>query len=68
MTRDNMNFPENPDLMKAVAAEDQIRLDKIRHDVGTRLRKACKYLNDEDFSVLVDKIAAVQLRAERPSR
>ena len=60
--------PENRDLIEVVAAEDKLRLDKIRKDVATRLRKACEYLSDEDFTVLVEKIALVQLRAEHPSR
>jgi hypothetical protein len=45
--------------------ETKARNDKVRSGIAHRLRNACSYLTDADFLVLVDKIATVQLVAER---
>lgn len=47
--------------------ESQIkaRNEKVRSGIAKRLRKACSYLSDAEFLVLVDKITNVQLTAER---
>ena len=45
--------------------ERKARNEKVRCGIADRLRNACSYLSDADFLVLVDKIATVQLVAER---
>ena len=45
--------------------EIQARHEKVRSGIAKRLEKACSYLTDAEFLVLVDKIANVQLVAER---
>ena len=49
--------------------DDQIkaRNEKVRNGIAKRLKNACSYLSDAEFVVLVDKIANVQLMAERAS-
>ena len=56
-----------PDLPGSYQASNNAREETIRVDVARRLRKACSHLTDEAFAVLVAKIAAVQLKAERRS-
>ena len=46
-------------------ADMNARHETISADVGRRLRKACHYLSDEEFALLVDKIATNQLKSER---
>ena len=55
----------NPNILGLHQAENTLRHEAIRVDVARRLRKACSHLSDEEFAALVDKIAGVQLRAER---
>jgi hypothetical protein len=43
------------------------RNEKVRSGIAKRLKSACSYLSDAEFVVLVDKIANVQLMAERAS-
>jgi hypothetical protein len=43
----------------------QARNEKVRSEIANRLKKACSYLTDAEFLVLVDNIANVQLVAER---
>ena len=45
--------------------ETKARNEKVRNGIAKRLKKACGYLTDAEFLVLVDKIANVQLGAER---
>lgn len=45
--------------------ETKARNEKVRSGIAERLKKACSYLTDAEFLVLVDKIASVQLVAER---
>jgi hypothetical protein len=53
-----------PDRMKLVHEDDKVRLEGMRKDVAERLRTACAHLPDDDFNILVEKIALVQLRGE----
>jgi hypothetical protein len=46
-------------------SETKARNEKVRSGIAKRLKKACGYLTDAEFLVLVDKIANVQLVAER---
>jgi hypothetical protein len=46
-------------------SETKARNEKVRSGIAKRLKKACSYLTDAEFLVLVDKIANVQLAAER---
>jgi hypothetical protein len=48
-----------------IETEIKARNDKVRSGIAKRLQKACSYLSDAEFLVLVDKIANVQLVAER---
>jgi hypothetical protein len=45
--------------------ETKARNEKVRSSIAKRLKNACSYLTDAEFVVLVDKIANVQLVAER---
>lgn len=45
--------------------ETKARNEKVRSSIAKRLKNACSYLTDAEFVVLVDKIANVQLGAER---
>ena len=45
--------------------ETKARNEKVRSSIAKRLKKACSYLPDAEFLILVDKIANVQLVAER---
>ena len=45
--------------------ERKARNENVRSGIAKRLKKACGYMTDPDFVVLVDKIANVQLVAER---
>ena len=45
--------------------ETKARNETVRSGIADRLKNACSYLTDADFLVLVDKIATVQLVAER---
>lgn len=45
--------------------ETAARNEKVRSSIAKRLKNACSYLTDAEFLVLVDKIANVQLVAER---
>jgi hypothetical protein len=45
--------------------ETKARNEKVRSSIAKRLKNACSYLTDAEFLVLVDKIASVQLVAER---
>ena len=45
--------------------ETKARNEKVRSGIAKRLKKACSYLTDPEFVVLVDKITNVQLVAER---
>ena len=45
--------------------EIKARNEKVRSGIAKRLKKACSYLSDAEFLVLVDKIANVQLGVER---
>jgi hypothetical protein len=47
---------------------DQLRKEKVRSDLAARLKKACSYLNEEEFSVLLDKMTRVQLGGEGRSK
>ena len=42
-----------------------VRADKIRNDIATRLRPVCRNLSDEEFSALIEQMTQVQLRGER---
>lgn len=46
-------------------SETKARNDKVRSGIAKRLKNACSYLTDAEFLVLVDKIANVQIVAER---
>jgi hypothetical protein len=45
--------------------ETKARDEKVRSGIAERLKKACSYLPDAEFTALVDKIANVQVMAER---
>lgn len=45
--------------------ETKARNEKVRSSIAKRLKNACSYLTEAEFLVLVDKIANVQLVAER---
>jgi hypothetical protein len=45
--------------------ETKDRNEKVRSGIAKRLKKACSYLTDAEFLLLVDKIATVQLGPER---
>jgi hypothetical protein len=45
--------------------ETKARNEKVHSSIAKRLKNACSYLTDAEFLVLVDKIASVQLVAER---
>ena len=51
-----------------VEQEIKARTEKVRSSIATRLKKACSYLPDAEFLLLVDKIAGLQLAAERRVR
>lgn len=64
-SHDTEETPISRELMGLFTPERTARQEAIRADVAKRLRKACSHLNDEAFALLVDKIVAVQLKAER---
>ena len=43
---------------------DQLRKEKVRSDLAARLKKACSYLDEEEFRVLLDKMTRVQIEGE----
>jgi hypothetical protein len=43
------------------------RFEMVRKDIATRLRKSCGHLSDDEFALLVERIARVQLRTESRS-
>lgn len=45
--------------------ETAARNETVRSGIAGRLRRACSYMTDPEFVALVDKIATVQLTAER---
>jgi hypothetical protein len=47
---------------------DQLRKEKVRSDLAARLKKACSYLGEEEFRVLLDKMTSVQLGGEGRSK
>ena len=60
--------PGTIDLLDAVRQEDSRRCEAIRNDIATRLRPACSYMSDEEFSGLVAKMVKTQFRGERGRR
>lgn len=47
--------------------EKELRTEKMRLDIATRLRNACSYMPEHEFEALVDKILQVHLgTARRP--
>jgi hypothetical protein len=36
----------------------------IRNDISKRLRRACSYMSDDEFAVLVEKMTREQMRGE----
>jgi hypothetical protein len=55
-------FIEKP---ASLELEIKARDETVRNGIAGRLKKACSYMTDPEFVVLVDKIATVQLTAER---
>ena len=49
---------------RSLEEERDLRAHTIRTDISKRLRRACSYLSDEDFAVLVEKMTREQLRGE----
>lgn len=47
---------------------DNVRHERIRKDIATRLRKACSHLPDDDFAALVETMVMHQLKSEGRSR
>ena len=47
---------------------EELRIEKIRSDLAARLKKACSYLDEEEFRVLLDKMTRVQLGGEGRSK
>lgn len=45
--------------------DTKARNEKVRSGIAERLKKACSYLPDAEFTALVDKITNVQVTAER---
>jgi len=45
--------------------EKELRTDKIRRDIATRLRRACSYMPEGEFDILVEKILQVHLGSGR---
>jgi hypothetical protein len=43
------------------------RLEMVRNDIATRLRKSCGHFSDAEFALLVERMARVQLRMENRS-
>lgn len=58
-------MPDRYSNQQEMVREDGVRLEKLRTDIAARLGNACCELSAEDFALLVDKIARVQLRGER---
>ncbi|MEP6857555.1 MAG: hypothetical protein ABI994_04145 [Gemmatimonadales bacterium] len=56
--------PESPKATASFEQADQLRTEKIRTDLAARLKKACSYLSEEEFRVLLDKMTKVQLEGE----
>ena len=53
------------DLVDLVKQEDSRRHEAIRMDIAARLRNACSYMSDEEFSMLVEKMVKTQFGGER---
>jgi hypothetical protein len=47
---------------------ETIRAQALKGQIGTRLRKVCSHLSDEQFAELVDDITAVTLKYEERPR
>jgi hypothetical protein len=58
-----MIVPDKPDFGRPASfeQEDQLRFDEVRKSIARRLKKACSHLSVEDFDVLVEKMARVQV-------
>jgi len=52
------------DASEALERKRELRTEKIRQDIATRLRPVCSHLPEDEFAALVDKITSVQLRGE----
>jgi len=48
--------------------ERKTRFDAVRSDIAARLRRVCSDLPEDEFELLVDKMAWVQVRREGLSR
>jgi hypothetical protein len=45
--------------------EKELRTERIRRDIATRLRRACSYMQEAEFDALVEKILQVHLGSGR---
>ena len=59
-----MTIP-TPEVSTNFESQIKARNEKVRSGIAKRLKNACSHLSDADFLALVDKIANVQLVAER---
>ena len=55
---------QRPKATASFEERDQLRTEKVRSDLAARLKKACSYLSEDEFSVLLDKMTKVQLGGE----
>ena len=53
-----LQSPEIGETSVFFAEEERIRYEKIRNDVGKRLRKVCGDLSEASFQVLVEKLTS----------
>jgi hypothetical protein len=53
----------------AYFAEDKnVRFEMVKQDIASRLKKVCSNFTDEDFAILVERMAWTQIRSESRSR